>query len=418
MHRKKDHIFSHFYCKMPTLLQFRSLELINQLFTPFLWANIVSWNVKTLRLGCLTGKSEIRRWALHELLFAFTPGVVFPMITLIYHTRSSALTSPSPLTSVQIASLTFFITCFILNTMFALSFAFFRAELCLAHAELLAGMAEWNQTLILKISANNKTPKNDVLGIFLNFFVVVVFTASLAQPLGVYFELDTLGMLIKLILPHKILSDTIIRPILISFRVFCQICSFHSGARMYAFTMLVLSVGQVFMAEFLSSILIQTKRSICVNPSEFRRLTLRYVRLTLIIRSLDDLFTPAATGLLSAALILWISSIFITLRFYSILPMTFYFVFPIAAIMIPCSVHVLLPEAVRIFEDGTKILARWKLKFTVHDTKYRTRKVRAMWACRVYSGIGSVRFFHLQKSTVPNFYAFGLYHTISFLISF
>jgi hypothetical protein len=404
---------------MPTLLQFRSLELINQLFTPFLWDNIVSWNVKTLRLGCLTGKSEIRRWALHELLFVFTPGVVLPTITLICHARSSALTSSSTLTSVQIASLSFFIACFILNTMFALSFAFFRAELCTAHMELLAGMAEWNQTLILKISANNKTPKKiDVLGIFLNVFVVLCFIGSLAQPLGVYFELDTLGMLIKLTLPHKILSDTMIRPILISFRVFCQICSFYSGARMYAFTMLVLSVGQVFMAEFLSSILTQTKRSICVNPSEFRRLTLRYVRLTLIIRSLDDLFTPAATGLLSAALILWISSIFITLRFYSILPMTFYFVFPIAAIVVPCSVHVLLPEAVRIFEDGTRILARWKLKFTVHDTKYRTRKVRAMWACRVYSGIGSVRFFHLQKSTVPNFYAFGLYHTISFLVSF
>jgi hypothetical protein len=404
---------------MPSPLQFRSLELINQLFTPFLWDNIVSWNAKTLRLGCLTGKREIRRWALHELLFVFTPGVVFPMITLTYHARSSALTSPSTLTSVQIASLTFFITWFTLNTMFALSFAFFRAELCTAHAEIVAGMAEWNQTLILKIPAKNKTPKKvDVLGIFMNVFVILCFIGSLAQPLGVYFELDTLGMLIKLTLPHKILSDTIIRPILISFRVFCQICSCYGGIRMFAFTMMLLIVGEVYLAEFLSSILTQTKRSICVNPSEFRRLTLRYVRLTLIIRSLDDLLTPTTTALLSAALILWISSIFITLRFYSILPMTFYFVFPIAAIVIPCAVHALLPEAVRIFEDGTKILARWKLKFTVHDTKYRTRKVKAMWVCRVYSGIGSVRFFHFQKSTAPNFYALCLYHTISFLISF
>jgi hypothetical protein len=404
---------------MPSPLQFRSLELINQLFTPFLWANIISWNGKTFKFSYLTVKSEIYRWALHELLFVFTPGVLFPMIMLLNHARSSTLTSPSTLTSVQIASLTFFINYFILNTMFILCFAFFRVEFCNSLADILAAMAEWNQTLILKIAAKNKTSKKiDVVGIFMNVFVVLCFIGSLAQPLGVYFELDTLGMIIKLILPTEISSNTIIRPILISIRVFCQICSFYGGNRMITITMMALIVGEVFLAEFLSSILTQTKRSIWVNPSEFRRLTLRYVQLTLNVRNLDDLVTPASAGLLSAALILWISSIFVTLRFYSILPMTFYFVFPIAAILVPCFAHALLPEAVRIFEDGTKILARWKLKFTVHDTKYRTRKVRAMWACRFHSGIRSVRFFHFQKSTVPNFYALCLYHTISFLISF
>jgi hypothetical protein len=94
---------------------------------------------------------------------------------------------------------------------------------------------------------------------------------------------------------------------------------------------------------------------------EFSRLHLLYCRLTLIMRITEPLVGIAAFTLLNIAFVVWVGCIFIAFRLYSTLPFWMY-AFVIGGLVVDVvGSHVILFQAIRVFESACEIQAICKL---------------------------------------------------------
>jgi hypothetical protein len=199
---------------------------------------------------------------------------------------------------------------------------------------------------------------------------------------------------------------------------FCSLGLF----RAMSFAVAGLSIGEKYLSEFLDGFLFRTKRlSFYLNPSKFRDLYLLYTRLMLIIQKVDNFVTPAATGLLSGTFCLLILSNLVTIRLSSVVPMPFFMVFPTLSLVVPITNCLMIPQAVRVFEDGSLILKEWKVMLPLLGPgvarAYRVKRLRALKPCRLHAGLGIVKFFYFKRSTFLSYCGLSLYYTVNVLLS-
>jgi hypothetical protein len=128
-----------------------------------------------------------------------------------------------------------------------------------------------------------------------------------------------------------------------------------------------------------------------------------------------------AMGLMTVSFAITVGCTFVTVRLYSVLPVSLHWLFAAVSLLAPILTNILLPEGIKVFEDSSQTLKCWKLKLVASvitvDKKYRSRKLRALRPCRIHVGLNSTWFFHLKKSTLSTFYNLSLYHTMNALIS-
>jgi hypothetical protein len=241
------------------------------------------------------------------------------------------------------------------------------------------------------------------------------------SPFSILYDLDPLKPTVDTIM--NTLGDysslnlpcVMIRILLTSF------CSLGlSRAMSFAVTGLV--IGEIYLSELLDGIIYRTKNlPFYISPTKFRDLCFLYTRMILIIKKVDNMVTPAAAGLMSGCFCLLILSNLVTIRFSSVVPMPFYLVFPALSFFLPLCMSLMVPKAIRVFEESNQILRKWKIKVPLSGGRvgigYRVKCLRALRPCRLHVGLGNFRFFYLQHSTLRHFYGLCVFHTINVLLS-
>lgn len=144
----------------------------------------------------------------------------------------------------------------------------------------------------------------------------------------------------------------------------------------------------------------------------------KYNCLTIILQIVSDVSASAAAVLMLLGLVLSVTFNFLTVKMRSVLPLPYYLVCPMAAGIIPVAIQILVPVAIRIFEDSAKLMQTWRfaLKRT-WDRKYLRRRLRACKAAKIYAGVFKFNFFHLSRSTKGTFWYAIVDYTITALIS-
>jgi hypothetical protein len=263
----------------------------------------------------------------------------------------------------------------------------------------------------------------DVIGLFLNAFVLIAAWIGYTFPVVILTDLDVdpLKQLFGLsFLPANIFRNELFAPLTLLFRLI-----FHSGtalacARTCAFLCPGVIVGAKYLSEFIDGIVTRTRLITYASPKKFMDMYLMYCRLILIVKKVDSTLAPLALAAMSFVVLGFVGSSFVTVRYYFVLPFIMYCMFPFGSIFALVIPRIVFPEAIRIFEDGTEIIRSWNLKLAIpagRYRKFRQMKLKALRPCRIHVGLGEIRFFWVKRSTMTTFYSLCIYYSVNLLIS-
>ncbi|OXA47102.1 hypothetical protein Fcan01_18125 [Folsomia candida] len=144
--------------------------------------------------------------------------------------------------------------------------------------------------------------------------------------------------------------------------------------------------------------------------------TFRYlIRLPAGLSSSSDNITAILMGV---GLVLCVAFNFISIRMYGSIPFPLYLYFPSVAIIIPLIIDTMLPMAIRVYEETSKIRRNWEYHLNgTENRKYISRRLQAVRPLQVKCRIMGYQGLKLTKSTKVGFYSQILEHTMTALLS-
>lgn len=128
----------------------------------------------------------------------------------------------------------------------------------------------------------------------------------------------------------------------------------------------------------------------------------------------STILETGASLIFLAGIALSVSINFGTIKMYSIIPISFYLFFPLASVVIPMCLQIIMPMVINIYEGGQKVVWKWKYYTNYsQNIKYVTRMITARKKVRINVGLFGFVFFFLKKSTKVTYYYTILSYTIS-----
>jgi hypothetical protein len=150
---------------------------------------------------------------------------------------------------------------------------------------------------------------------------IIILTDLNLDPLKQIYDID-IPLLQEWIFRNKYFT-----PILFLGPFVLQGIAVLTGARITAFIMVLMVVGERFLSEFLDSIRIRTKMLVYADRKQFLSLYLLYCRLALIVRKGQNLVASIAMGLMTVSFAITVGCTFVTVRLYSVLPVSLHWLF-------------------------------------------------------------------------------------------
>jgi hypothetical protein len=257
-----------------------------------------------------------------------------------------------------------------------------------------------------------KIPKLDIRGITFNFLAILaavcVYPSSfIAVSSGL--DIDPMKHLIDVdipILQKYILQRNFVKPLLPLARVLIQGIVLLAGARIYVFGMITAGIIAKAFHDIAIRILRHSRQVSCLTLKEFCRLHFLHCRLTISLRLSESLVGTGVFLVQIAGLFVSVGCTFIAFRLYSALPFLIY-VFDIAAlVIIPAATNIMMTQAIQVFENGSKILALWKMKPSPRKgyvCKLRLKMLRSVRPFRIQVTLGEYKFYYLKRSTLTAF---------------
>jgi hypothetical protein len=222
-------------------------------------------------------------------------------------------------------------------------------------------------------------------------------------------DIDPLKHLIDVdipILQKYILQRNFVKPLLPLARVLLQSIVILAVARICVFGMITLAISAKAFHEIAIRILRHSRQVSYLALNEFSRLHFLHCRLTIILRLSEGVIGTAFFLLMIAGFIVSVVCTFIAFRLYSAFPLLFY-VFDIAAlVIIPAATNIIITQGMQVFENGTEILALWKMKPSSRKgymCKLRTKMLRSIRPFRIQVTLGEYRLYYFKRSTLSSF---------------
>lgn len=256
----------------------------------------------------------------------------------------------------------------------------------------------------------------DPVGVFLNatvaFFTLCPFFMA---PLALYFEFDAASLFCKYVLPLE--HDTIWG---CTFRYLIRLpagLSCMQVCRLFPLLVCTLSFHHVLLLDELYKM---GRRALFIRVSriwailQFRK----YVELEIILRLFAASSDNITAILMGVGLVLCVAFNFISIRMYGSIPFPLYLYFPSVAIIIPLIIDTMLPMAIRVYEETSKIRRNWEYHLNgTENRKYISRRLQAVRPLQVKCRIMGYQGLKLTKSTKVGFYSQILEHTMTALLS-
>jgi hypothetical protein len=208
------------------------------------------------------------------------------------------------------------------------------------------------------------------------------------------------------VLQKYILQRNFIKPLLPLARVLIQGIVLLAVARIYVFGMITIAISAKAFHDIAIRILRHSRQVSCLALKEYYRLHFLHCRLTIILRLSESLVGTAVFLVLIVGFFVSVVCTFIAFRLYSTLPLLFY-VFDIAAlVIIPAASNIMITQAIQVFENGSEILALWKMKPSPRKgyvCKLRLKMLRSIRPFRIAVTLGEYKFYYLKRSTLNTF---------------
>jgi hypothetical protein len=257
-----------------------------------------------------------------------------------------------------------------------------------------------------------KISKLDIRGITFNFFAILVaggvYPGTLiAVSSGL--DIDPMKHIMDADVPllqKYILQRNFIKPLLPLARILLQGIVLLAVARTYVFGMITIAISAKAFHDIAIRILRHSRQISCLALTEFSRLHFLHCRLTIILRLSESLVGTTFFLVLIVGFFVSVVCTFIAVRLYSGFPLLFY-MFDIAAlIIIPAATNIMVTQAIQVFENGSEILALWKMKPSRkkgYVCKLRTKMLRSIRPFRIQVTLGEYTFYYLKRSTLNAF---------------
>lgn len=244
------------------------------------------------------------------------------------------------------------------------------------------------------------------------FYPLLLFIANLHLNMDpLYYNIESLNLSSNL--QHY--GCHFIRNLIVLLALF-EVC------RLYPFVFLVFVPG---IDMFVKSSLNMIKASVNKSGRNLRDLITKYNELQLILITVSSFQECGTLFLMGIGLFLSILFNYATIKCYLVFPIYFYIFCLSVSFIIICVVDLTLPYAQLIFEQSSEllrilptVLTETKLNSIVmsRETKCARKKLSSLQALKLYAGIGTHRFYYLQKSTKTTFYSNSIIHTINLLL--
>jgi hypothetical protein len=208
------------------------------------------------------------------------------------------------------------------------------------------------------------------------------------------------------ILQKYILQRNFVKPLLPLARVLIQGIVLLAVARIYVFGMITIAISAKAFHDIAIRVLRHSKQMSCLALKEFSRLHFLHCRLTIILRLSESLVGTGIFLVQIAGFFVSVFCTFIAFRLYSAFPLLIY-LFDIAAlVIIPAATNIMITQAIQVFENGSEILALWKMKPSSRKgyvCKLRTKMLRSIRPFRIQVTLGEYTFYYLKRSTLNAF---------------
>jgi hypothetical protein len=208
------------------------------------------------------------------------------------------------------------------------------------------------------------------------------------------------------ILQKYILQRNFVKPLLPLARVLIQGIVLLAGARIYVFGMITLAISAKAFHDIAIRILRHSRQVSCLTFREYYRLHFLHCRLTIILRLSESLVGTTVFVMLIAGFFVSVVYTFIAFRLYSAISSLFYVFTIVALVMIPAATNIMITQAIQVFENGSEILAHWKMKPSPRKgyvCKLRLKMLRSIRPFRIQVTLGEYKFYYLKRSTINAF---------------
>jgi hypothetical protein len=242
-------------------------------------------------------------------------------------------------------------------------------------------------------------------------FAILVAVGAYAAPYAIIsgVDIDPMKHLIDVdipILQKYILQRNFVKPLLLLARVLLQGIAILAVFRIFVFGMIILAISAKTVLDIAIRILRHSRQLSYLTLREFSRLHLLHCRLTIILRLSEGLVGTGVLIVQIAGFFVSVVGTFIAFRLYSAFPLLIY-VFDIAAlVIIPVAIDIMATQAVQVFENGSEILALWKMKPSSRKgyvCKLRLKMLRSIRPFRIQVTLGEYQLYYCKRSTLNAF---------------
>jgi hypothetical protein len=150
---------------------------------------------------------------------------------------------------------------------------------------------------------------------------------------------------------------------------YCQSLEFYSkelfysqGARIYVFGMITIGIAEKAFHDITFRILNHSREMPYLSLPEYSRLHLLHSKLTIILHLSESFVGTALFIMFNAGFFVSVGCTFIAFRLYSTLPFLLYGLNLAMLMIVPAAINIIFTQVIRTFENGSEILAVWKLK--------------------------------------------------------
>lgn len=137
-----------------------------------------------------------------------------------------------------------------------------------------------------------------------------------------------------------------------------------------------------------------------------------------ILKLTKELFAPFQESctffIMGVGLFGLVFFVFITLKFYSLLPFLVYIYFPLVVVIICVIINLTLPFAQKITEKSVTLIQLWKKHCKEKNLKRKLAAVRPLY---FYAAINGLRFFTVSKEIKVKYFSKATEYTILMLIT-
>jgi len=142
--------------------------------------------------------------------------------------------------------------------------------------------------------------------------------------------------------------------------------------------------------------------------------TLSYIRLGLLVSVTDCFLSLIIVFLMSASMVLFELTSYMTIRLIFFVQMPLYFIFPVAALTSQLATAAQTTFGISWFESSNRLLAVWKHSILkILERRYIRKKLKCLRPCRLNAKLFGSTFYFLKQPTITTFFNGAAIHTMN-----